>query len=319
MSLMLKLDTWNAVAGSAGQESYITLHAETALSPDTTDGALPDTTHAVPFMNAGAVPEEFEVDTLNAYREELYVPGDTANVLPVVGVVGKEAEPIPYQLYSDNVLTGCIFLCFFLLSYVLANGKRYLAQQVKNLFYVRERASLFAVETGSDIRYRLLLIGQTCLFLGIFFFDYSHDSFPELFALYPSLFLLGCYVGIVLVYYILKMMTYTWVNWIFFDKQKNSLWLESYSLIYSLFGILLFPLLLLVVYFDLSNLNSYISFIILGILAKIMLFYKCFNIFFNKKYGFLCFIVYFCALEMVPCFLLWQALITTNDLLIIKN
>ncbi len=292
---------------------------EKTVATDTVSGLSADTTTRVPFANAGAIPEEFKVDTIRLHYEELYTSSDTANTASVTTTVGKEVEPIPYQLYSDNILTGCIFFCFFLLSYVLFNGKHYLAQQVKDLFYVRERTNLFAVETGSDIRYRLLLILQTCLFLGIFFFDYSYDFFPELFSFYPSVLLLGVYVGIVVLYFILKVLLYTWVNWIFFDKQKSSLWLESYFLIYSLFGILLFPLLLLVVYFDLSNFNSFISFVILAILGEIMLFYKCFNIFFNKMYGILYFIVYFCALEMVPCFLLWQALISTNNLLIIKN
>lgn len=291
----------------------------TSQPVDTMTQVFPDTTNVIPFAAAGTIPKAFATDTLKSFHPEQYLPGDTANTIPMAVSVGKESDPIPYQLHSDNVLTVCIFFCFFLLSYVLSNGKRYLAHQIKNLFYVRERASLFAVETGSDVRYRLLLIGQTCIFLGIFFFDYSHDFYSELFSRYSSVFLLSTYVGIIVLYYILKMVLYRFVNWIFFDKQKNSVWLESYSLIYSLFGILLFPLLLLVIYFDLSNLNSFIFFVILGVLGEIMLFYKCFNIFFNKMYGFLYFIVYFCALEIVPCFLLWQALISTNDLLIIKN
>jgi len=279
-----------------------------------------DTIGRVPFADAGVVPEEFKIDTvLLGYREELYVPGDTMNVYPVVAAVGKEAEPMSYRLYADNALTVCVFFCFFILSYVLSNGKRYLIQQVKDFFYVRERTSLFAVETGSDVRYRLLMILQTSLLLGIFFFDYSHDFFPEISSLYSSWLLFGCYAGVIILFYILRVLLYTWVNWIFFDRKKNSIWLESYSLLYSLFGILLFPLLLLVIYFELSNVNTSLFFMVFGILGEIMLFYKCFNIFFSKMYGFLYFIVYFCALEMVPCLLLWQALITTNNLLIIKN
>lgn len=284
------------------------------------DSLSEDTTGRVPFADAGAVPEEFRLDSVKGDYESFYLPGDTANgSLTVTASAGKETAPLPYQLSADNAVASCIFFCFFLLSYVLSNGKRYLAQQIKDIFYVRERNSLFAVETGSDFRYRLLLTGQACILLGVFFFDYSHDFYPELFSRYSSIMLLGCYVGIVVLWYFLRVMLYSFVNWIFFDTQKNSVWLESYSLLFSLFGILLFPLILLVVFFDLSNLNSFISFVIIAVIGEIMVFYKCFNIFFNKMYGHFYFIVYFCALEMVPCFLLWQALITTNNLLIIKN
>ncbi len=300
MSLDLKLDTLGIVA-----------------EPDTLFEAEEDSTEIL--SDSILLADEAKTDTLKLFYEEHYQPGDTADLMQTIVSVGKEGEPIPEQLYSDNVLTACIFFCFFLLSYVLANGKQYFAQQIKNFFYIRERANLFAVETGSDFKYRLLLVFQTCILLGIFFFDYSYDSFPDLFIHYPPYILLGCYIVVIVLCYFLKMLLYMWVDWIFFDKSRNSIWLESYSLVYSLFGILLFPLLLLIVYFDLSNLNSLIFFAVIGGICEIMLFYKCFNIFFNKMYGILYFIVYFCALELVPCFILWQALVSVNDLLIIKN
>lgn len=285
---------------------------------ETADSLADDTLSGVPLAEAGVIPEAFRVDTAIVYKEEYFLPGDTVKGYAFAEATGKEAEPLPYLLSSDDILTTCMFLCFFLLAYVLFNGKRYLSQRLMDFSHVRERSSLFAVETGSDVRYRLSLVLQTSLFLGIFFFDYSHDSFPELFLHYSSVLLLGCYAGIVLLWYVLKLLLYAWVDWVFFDKQKHILWIDSYTLLYSLLGILLFPLLLLVLYFDLPNVDSWLLFAIIGVLVEILLLYKCFNIFFSKMYGFLYFIVYLCALEMVPCFLLWQALITANNLLIIK-
>jgi len=45
---------------------------------------------------------------------------------------GMKGEPIPYQLRSDWMVTSVLFLCFILVSYVLAHGKKHLEQQFKN-------------------------------------------------------------------------------------------------------------------------------------------------------------------------------------------
>ena len=50
---------------------------------------------------------------------------------------------LPYQLRSDWMVTCVLFLCFILVSYVLAHGKKHLEQQFKNFALSKERASLF--------------------------------------------------------------------------------------------------------------------------------------------------------------------------------
>lgn len=252
------------------------------------------------------------------FLEGMYVPGDTAGVMPIVQLPGKEAEPIPYRMESDGVLTLCLLLCFFLSAYALARGKGYLLQQLGEIFRTRERNNLFAVETGSDVRYRVIWVGQTCLLCALLFYYYSCGWWPELSERYPSALLIGVYLLLIGGGYLLRMALFGVIDWIFFKKSKNIQWWNAYSLIYSLWGIGLFPLLLLTIYFDLPTRVVTIVFVVSAVLGEIMLLYKCFNIFFGKKCCLLHFIVYFCTLELVPCFLLWQALAMANNLLILK-
>lgn len=56
---------------------------------------------------------------------------------------GMQGEPLPYMLYSDNIINGTVILCFLFLTYALKNCKKYLAQHIKSLFAHKERASLF--------------------------------------------------------------------------------------------------------------------------------------------------------------------------------
>ena len=44
---------------------------------------------------------------------------------------GMAGEPVPYQLRNDFAITGIVFLCFFLVTYSLKNGQKYLYQRLQ--------------------------------------------------------------------------------------------------------------------------------------------------------------------------------------------
>ncbi len=231
---------------------------------------------------------------------------------------GFEGNLIPYRLGTDDMITGILLFCFFLSAFVLTFHKRVLLQQAKDYFHLKERSSIFSDSMGIDIRFRILLVFQTCILLAICFFDYFNDSNVDFPYNHPSLLIVGIYTLACSVYYLFKWLLYTFLVWIFFDKTKGKILIESYFFITSGLGFGLLPIALLAIYFDLSN--EFLLPILLGfvIFSKIMLFYKCLKLFFDKLYGGLSLIVYFCALEIMPCFILYKALLQINNLLLIK-
>ena len=108
------------------------------------------------------------------------------------------------------------------------------------------------------------------------------------------------------------------INWIFFNKTRNIIWLESYFNVVIGAGFLLFPIVLLIVYFDLSPQIAPYSIGFVIIIAKILLFYKCFSNFFNKLYGAFHLILYFCAFEILPDIVLWKGIILANNILVLN-
>ena len=108
------------------------------------------------------------------------------------------------------------------------------------------------------------------------------------------------------------------IGWTFFDKNRTNIWLESYSTLIYYAGFALFPFVLFLVYFDLSLTNLLIIGTIILIFAKILMLYKWLKLFCNNLYGGLLLIVYFCALEIMPCFVLYQGVMQLNSYLIIK-
>lgn len=233
-------------------------------------------------------------------------------------LTGIEGAALPYSPRTDDLVSLTLLACFFLTAIALARGKKFLSRQMKDFFLHRERTNLFDTSTGTDMRSMIILVIQTCVLSGITLFNYFHDTEPTLMQhVSPSL-LLAVYVGSCLVYIFLKWLVYTFLGWIFFDKTQTSIWLESYfTLIYYL-GFLLFPYVLLIVYFDLSlHILSTIGLFFL-IFTKILMFYKWIKLFYAGFSSLFLLIFYFCALEIVPCLLLFQGLIQFNNILLIK-
>lgn len=231
---------------------------------------------------------------------------------------GFEGTPISYSPRTDDAIALTLLVCFFLSSIALARGKKFLSQQVKDFVLHRERTSIFDSSTAADVRYLLVLVLQTCVLSGITFLNYFHDTSPTLMNQVSPLLLLGIYVGFCLAYFLLKWLIYMFLGWTFFDKNKTNIWLESYSALIYYVGFALFPFVLFLVYFDLSLTNLVIIGSIILIFTKILMFYKWIKLFFHQFSGLFLLILYFCALEIVPCLLLYQGMIQMNNILLIK-
>lgn len=231
---------------------------------------------------------------------------------------GMKGEPMPYLLRSDWFITGILFLCLIIISYIISKGKKHLQQQLKSIFTTRERASLFDEATGSDIRYTFALIVNACIMLGISAYHYMVYSIPQLLDTGRSVVLLGFFIFLSVLYMIIKWGLYKTINWIFFEKSRNMSWMVSYFNVIIWLGLVLLPVILLTVYFDLTASNSFLFMALAILSAKILLFWKCFNNFFGKIHGILHLIMYFCTLEILPDLILWKGMELISNNLIFK-
>ncbi len=226
---------------------------------------------------------------------------------------GFEGTPLPYSPRTDDAISLTLLACFFLSSVALYRGKRFLTQQMKDFMLHRERNSIFDSSTASDVRYLIVLVAQTCVLSGITFFNYFHDVRPELMEQASPLTLLCVYVGACFAYFLFKWVSYMAIGWIFLDSTKTKIWLESYFTLIYYVGFALFPLVLFLVYFDLSLAGLLVIGALILIFTKILMFYKWVKLFFHQFATLFLLILYFCALEIVPCLLLYRGLARIND------
>lgn len=232
---------------------------------------------------------------------------------------GKAGDPVPYTFKNDNLVTSVLLLSFFLVVWVISRSRSFLSLQISDFFRPPHRENLFAERTQKEFRGQVLLILQTCFVYAILFFDYTRVSQPEVFDAVSPYKLLGASVGICSLFYLLKIVCYSFVNTIFFTAEQNRRWLESYLLSILIQGILLLPVALLMIFFDLSFNYMLVLVIAVLIVAKILLFYKCASTFFGYKFGWVHLFLYFCTLEIAPLTILLQALVSANNFLLTIN
>ena len=234
------------------------------------------------------------------------------------GLEGMIGEPLPYLAQSDGRVTMLMFLCILMVSFAFSREKKYLLQQMKALFINRERSSMFDEASIIDVRCFILLICHTCIILGFCLYYYVADTNTALFDQVPHMLLLGGFIALVPVYLLIKWGLYEMVNWTFFQKVKNSAWTTSFFNLFIWLGILLLPLVLLVVYLDISSPTNLYLIGFMVIIAKISLFWKSFCNIFEKIHGALHLILYFCALEILPDLILWKGIELVSNNLILK-
>ncbi len=152
-------------------------------------------------------------------------------------------------------------------------------------------------ETSSEVRFQLLLCIADLPAGGTRILLLLEASISDTFTIEQN-WVICIYAGYVMSYCLIKALLYTIAGLVFFDKKKNEQWLKAYLFLLSCEGVLLFPVVMLLSYFDLSLQVAVIYTMIVLVLVKILSFYKSYLIFFKRNGLFLQIILYFCALEV---------------------
>ena len=272
----------------------------------------PDTLH-LPGHDKGH--NLLDVQLPQYYREGFFSKDTLFHPELPGGRYGVAGDPIPYSVHNDSIISTFLLICFVMMIISLSNAKHFIISQAKNFIYVPREGITELSETGTELRFLMLLVFLDSLFLSLLYYFYSIERFGETYILKSQYYLLGIFLGITLCYFLLRFIAYSLVNNIFFDGKRNGHWLKALLFISALEGTLLFPLVIFWTYFGLSVGNAIICFNIILVIVKILTIYKCYVIFFRQNVFKLQIILYFCTLEIVPLLAFWGALeITANSL-----
>jgi hypothetical protein len=225
---------------------------------------------------------------------------------------GIAGDPIPYTVRGDSVLTLLLIACFMILTISVAQSKRFIIRQLKYFFFIPRNDSNIT-ETSQELHFQSFLAGLSCLLSGIIVFQYTNHYITDTFLIGNELILIALLSAVFLTYIVGKAILYLMVNSVFFDPTKNRQWQKVLLFINAMVGILLFPAVLLTIYFDLSLDKAAYYFVSILFSAEILTFYKGWSIFFRQNRGFLKISLYFCTLEITPLLCLASGLLILID------
>jgi len=213
--------------------------------------------------------------------------------------MGITGETVPYTIANDNLVSGIILGCFILAIITTARCWQFLGKGIRTFFYSTRQEDV-ANQTSAEIRYQIVMTFITILLVSTASYMYITDT-ATLSHIFINDHVLGGILIITFSAYLLTKWFITFlVNAVFFDKKKNIHWIHTKLFLTTLEGLLIFPLVLLQVYFSFIPQNALFWFLSVLFLNKIFTFYKYWSIFFRQNGGLLQTFLYFCALEITP-------------------
>ncbi|MBO7067960.1 MAG: DUF4271 domain-containing protein [Bacteroidaceae bacterium] len=197
--------------------------------------------------------------------------------------------------------------------------KRQLFSQAKEFFFpAKSIATKEKNNSGSGQLQPLLMMLILSIMGGLGVFMYTQSQLHLFTGQTPPYLFIALYIGIWILYFVFKNLFYYFVDWIFFDKSKRENWQKSYFFLLAIETLLFFPVIISTIYLNLPTHTPLWIVLTIGLLVKILLLYKTFQIFFPKIYGTLHLIVYFCTLEIMPLLVIFKVLIRVTEELIVK-
>ena len=215
-------------------------------------------------------------------------------------------ESLPFCFRNDDVITSLLLLLFFVSTFIVSHGWNYLVSATGEFFQGKRHDTIFDTQDEKALHGGSILVLQTTVCMGLLAFGFLDDFYPQRLHADSPYVLLGCDIGVCIVWMALRLGLFHLVNSILFEREACRAWMSGMWLIVMASGLLLLPLTLLAAYFDLSLSSQQSVLVLIGGVSEILLIYKSYITFFRHRGGSLHLILYLCTLEIIPLLLLWR-------------
>ncbi len=268
---------------------------------------MPVNTHPADSTQApvDTVEQYYAPQYLNGFPDTL--SGDSAlgdvNTLPVMELPsGGKALPFARSPLHDTPSMSLLLAGLLAVALCYHTGYKYLANIFHNMFSTRRRENLFEDHTVNETSILAALIANTCIVEGLLIYLAVQLTWPALApALQGSVFKhIAVYCALALGFYCVQWMVYKVLGFTFSDKVGSKLWIDGFKSSQSLLGLVLLPVLVLWMLYPSSGKLLFTIATTLYVCARLIFIYKGFRIFYGNLSSILYFILYLCAVEIVP-------------------
>ena len=278
---------------------------------------IPQNSDSIPFFLQKEV-IDVTVDTVpvNEFLSYQFLPLDSLNLSYKVSAFNHEAVfaglPAmvrPFMAQYGSILFLVFTFCFVLTALIFRKSGRALASNFGFIFTVgnRNKSMLSESVTTSDVWGHVFFIFQTLLLYSIFFFDLALKQITVFTLTSEYLLLFGSIFVALFLFAFIKYVVYKAIGAILLETKINDV-TDVYLWILYLSGVLTFIPLVFYIYVPEIKLYAFILIIGIFLVGRIIVFIKAYSLFVKSHIGILYFFVYLCAIEIMPYFIIYKAI-----------
>ena len=266
--------------------------------------AQPANTHTTDSVAPAYEPQYLDGFPTPAAGDSALGSIDTLAVMEVPA--GGEALPFSRSPLHDT--PSMVLLIAGLLAVALSyhTGYKYIENFFHYMFSTRRRENMFEDHTVNETSIQAALIANTCIAEGFLIYFAVQQLVPSMaHVLQASVFPhIQGYCGIAAGFCIAQWLVYKVLGYTFSDKVGAKLWLDGFKASQSLLGLLLLPVLVLVMLYPGHGKLLLAIGASLYLVARLIFILKGFRIFYSNLTSILYFLLYLCAVEIVPLVIL---------------
>ncbi len=266
------------------------------------------------------VPQDTVPERLIPYDDGGLVKGDSVLHADVpYRPWGFAVSSTPFRIRSEGWSGLLLLLCLMLAASLVLRLSKKFKETLSGVFFPIPGKKEEPV-VDDPLRYSTRLIAVALLSLSATMVTFTYTQYDvDYYAFLETPYILfGAILLLWVVYFLLKRMLLSFVDWVFFREEKIFTMRRAYTFIYVVEAMLCLVLAMAVVYLPVSHEEVLIYSLGFVLFVKLLLLFKTYQIFFPKMYGTLHLIVYFCTLELMPLLVLQQVLTYSDYLLLIK-
>ena len=225
---------------------------------------------------------------------------DTVTVMEIPAQ--NEARPFTSSPLHDTPSMVLLLLGLLAVALSYHTGYKYIENFFHNMFSTRRRENLFEDHTVNETSILVALIANTCIVEGFIIYFAVRLFRPDLSqALQSHVFqYIAAFCAIALGFYAVQWLLYKLLGYTFSDSVGSKLWIDGFKASQSFLGLLLLFVLVPLMLFPAHGKMLLAIAALIYLVARIIFVYKGFRIFYSNLSSLFYFLLYLCAVEIVP-------------------
>lgn len=217
------------------------------------------------------------------------------------GIEGASRQTV---IGRDSGILTILVLLFVFLALNVRNSRHMFSHFFDELGSLKDRNNAFDEHTSNETRLTLLLIGQFIVCAGILLYvTATVESRPDDIGIFTGV---ARTSGLMAAYYIFQLAAYNTVGYIFTSSERRAAWIAGFNASQSMLGLALIIPVLLAVFYPSADKAVIVIAATLYFIARLLFIVKGFRIFFINFSSLLYFILYLCALEIIPVLFVYK-------------